>query len=135
MCAPPRSRRSPGIVAAAALTAALATLTLGSGMLLAKEANAYAATDTGSGSGNAAAPQAARSPPVAFHRQKARLVATFRNTHGRLCRVVQRSVVIDGASRRAIGTVCRRSNGHWTLMRPPPHTPPSNPRTAVAGPG
>jgi hypothetical protein len=130
------SGRSPRIVVAA-FAAVLATLAplAGGGTLLAEEAYAYAGADPGTATGNGAPTRTGHPPAATAHKQKPRVVSTFKNAHGRLCRVVQRSVDIDGAPRRATGTVCQRSNGHWTLMRPPSHPRPSNSHTALAGPG
>lgn len=130
------SGRSPRIVVAA-FAAVLATLAplAGGGTLLAEKAYAHAGADPGTATGNGAPTRPGHPPAATAHKQKTRVVSTFKTAHGRLCRVVQRSVVIDGALRRATGTVCQRSNGHWTLMRPPSHPRSASPRTALAGPG
>ena len=44
-----------------------------------------------------------------------RVVRRFRDASGQPCRIVNETVLIDGERTRATGTVCRESDGHWTI--------------------
>ncbi len=42
---------------------------------------------------------------------------SYTDEQGRACRDYERSVVIDGATRTALATVCRDPTGRWVLSR------------------
>jgi hypothetical protein len=44
-------------------------------------------------------------------------VRSYTDAQGRSCRVYTRTVLIDGAARTALATVCREPNGRWVLSR------------------
>jgi hypothetical protein len=53
---------------------------------------------------------------VAYRNQESpRVVRRFRDASGQPCRVVNQTVLIDGERTQATGTVCRESDGHWTI--------------------
>ena len=52
-------------------------------------------------------PSAAPPPPV----------REYTDGDGRLCRVYERQVVIEGAPQTAYATVCREADGRWVLSR------------------
>jgi hypothetical protein len=54
-------------------------------------------------------PTAAPSPPSP--------VREYTDGDGRLCRVYERQVVIEGAPQTAYATVCREADGRWVLSR------------------
>jgi hypothetical protein len=56
-------------------------------------------------------PQAAK----LAHRQGPRVVRSFRDASGQPCRVVNETVLIDGEKTLATGTVCKQSDGHWSI--------------------
>jgi hypothetical protein len=49
------------------------------------------------------------------HQQDRRVVRSFRDASGQPCRVVNETVLIDGEKTRATGTVCKQSDGRWTI--------------------
>ncbi len=53
-------------------------------------------------------------PPVP---DSASLVREYTDGQGRLCRVYRREIVIEGARRTALATVCREPDGRWVLSR------------------
>jgi hypothetical protein len=55
----------------------------------------------------APSPTAAPPPPV----------REYTDGDGRLCRVYERLVVIEGAPQTAYATVCREADGRWVLSR------------------
>jgi surface antigen len=44
-------------------------------------------------------------------------VREYTDGDGRLCRVYERLVVIEGAPQTAYATVCREADGRWVLSR------------------
>jgi surface antigen len=46
---------------------------------------------------------------------KVRLISVFLNTAGQICRVYEGSIRIDGHREIAEGTICRKSDGSWSV--------------------
>ena len=44
-------------------------------------------------------------------------VRVFTDARGRICRVYERRVLIDGAPSTALGTICREPSGRWVLSQ------------------
>lgn len=42
---------------------------------------------------------------------------SYTDQQGRMCRVYQRRVIINGEAQTALATVCREANGRWVLSR------------------
>jgi surface antigen len=47
--------------------------------------------------------------------QQARVVTSFDNSLGQLCRIVAQNVTINGQTVQATGTFCRTADGRWAL--------------------
>jgi surface antigen len=60
-------------------------------------------------------PVAIRPPPV-VEGHSVRIVASFTNARGEVCRVVEQSVLITGERALATGTMCQQADGSWTLI-------------------
>jgi hypothetical protein len=61
---------------------------------------------------------AAPPPPEPEARGSERLpVREYTDAEGRLCRLYERAVVIDGRQQSAFAVVCREANGRWVMSR------------------
>jgi hypothetical protein len=49
------------------------------------------------------------------NQESPRVVRRFRDASGQPCRIVNETVLIDGERTQATGTVCKESDGHWTI--------------------
>jgi hypothetical protein len=47
--------------------------------------------------------------------RKVRLISVFLNTAGQLCRVYEGSIRVNGHREMAEGTICRKSDGSWSV--------------------
>lgn len=66
------------------------------------------AAEPEAGATTPASPSPAAAPPP---------VREYTDGDGRLCRVYERQVVIEGAPQTAYATVCREPDGRWVLSR------------------
>jgi surface antigen len=63
------------------------------------------------------ADQAQGTPPPIAGSSTPEPVRVFTDARGRICRVYERRVLIEGTPSTAFGTICREPSGRWVLSR------------------
>jgi hypothetical protein len=101
-------RRRARLAIAFLAAAAVVSLRTGPGRGQEGTATAPGAPGSPAGAGQGQPPAGSSTPEP---------IRVFTDARGRICRVYERRVLIDGIPSTALGTICREPSGRWVLSR------------------